>query len=61
MNKPTYYLWTHDFESKEDMLIAKEKYTTLEFRVVTLNAGSDNQNIQDGIKALIRNHMHDCN
>lgn len=59
MNKPTYYLWTHDFESKEDMLIAKERYTNLGFRVVTLHAGSDSQSIQEGIKSLIRNHIYD--
>ena len=58
MHKPTYYLWAHEFESKEDMLIAKKGYTNLGFRVVTLHGGPDNQNIQDGIKALIKNHIH---
>ncbi|MEG2428533.1 MAG: hypothetical protein RSB58_08900 [Clostridium sp.] len=59
MNKPTYYLWAHDFKTKEDMLTAKERFTSLGFRVVTLHGGTDDQNIQDGIKMLIKNHIHD--
>lgn len=56
MHKPTYYLWKNNFSSQEEFEAAKEKYRKLGFRVVTYVDGKKNQNIHDGLKAVIQNH-----
>ncbi|WP_373249137.1 hypothetical protein [Mediterraneibacter gnavus] len=58
MSKPTYYLWQNDFSSQEECNLAKEKYTKLGFRVVTYLDGTENKNIHDGLKAVIKNHYN---
>lgn len=57
MHKPTYYLWRNDFASQEALEAAKEKYQKLGFRVVTYLDGQEDQNIHDGLKAVIQNHI----
>lgn len=56
MKKPTYYLWRSDFSTQENYEQTKENFTRLGFRTVTYLDGSENENIHDGIKQLIRNH-----
>lgn len=37
----------------------KEKYIRMGFRVVTFKDGPADRNIEEGIKALIKNHIAD--
>lgn len=57
MNKPTYYLWKADFQTEEEFIHTKEKYTDLGFRVVTYIDGNSSRDIHGGIRALIKNHL----
>lgn len=59
MAKPTYYLWKSDFQSEEEFAHIKERYTNFGFRVVTYQDGQRENNIHDGLKALIKNHFFD--
>lgn len=59
MGKPTYYLWRDDFSSQEEYEKKKKWYIQAGFRVVTFKEGPHKFNIEEGIKALIRNHVND--
>ncbi len=56
MSKPTYYLWRNNFSSQEEFETAKEQYRKHGFRVVTYLDGKKDENIHDGLKAIIKNH-----
>lgn len=56
LKKPNYYLWKSDFQNDTALLQAKAKYTQLGFRVVIYQDGRKENNIHDGLKALIKNH-----
>lgn len=58
MNKPTYRLWKTDFQTEEEFIQEKKKYTSLGFRVVTYLDGNSHMDIHNGLKALIQNHMN---
>jgi len=55
--KPTYYLWKADYQNEKKYLDAKEKYSNLGFRVVTFKDGLKENNIHQGLKAIIQNHF----
>lgn len=57
LQKPTYYLWRTDYTSLEDFEADREKYIKTGFRVVTFTDGQPHKNIDNGIKAVIRNHI----
>ena len=57
LGKPTYYLWKNDFPTEEAFEQTKEKYRKLGFRVVTYLDGRSENNIHDGLKAIIKNHL----
>ncbi len=59
MKKPTYYLWRDDYSSQEEYTKMKEKYIRMGFRVVTFKDGPADRDIQEGIRALIKNHISD--
>ena len=59
MKKPTYYLWKNNFSSQEEYEKTKEKYRNLGFRVVTYLDGKNDNNIHDGLKAVIKHHFHE--
>ncbi len=61
MGKPTYYLWYNNDSSPEEYLNTKERYTKLGFRVVTFKDGENHQDIQEGIRSVIKNHIADFN
>ena len=56
MSKPIYDLWKKDFTSQKEFEITKEKFKKLGFRVVTYMDGQPDNNIHDGLKAVIKNH-----
>lgn len=56
MTKPTYYLWKSDFPNDDALSKEKKKYTDFGFRVVVYQDGQNRKNINDGLKALIKNH-----
>ena len=56
MSKPTYYLWKNEFQTEQEFLNLKTKYKHLGFRVVVFGDGSPNKDINEGIKAVIKNH-----
>lgn len=56
MSKPTYYLWRNEFKSEQEFEEIKTKYRSLGFRVVTFLDGSQDKDINEGIRAVIRNH-----
>ena len=56
MSKPTYYLWRNEFQTQQEFEEIKTKYRELGFRVVTFLDGSPDKDINEGIKAVIRNH-----
>jgi len=56
LTKPTYYLWNSDFQNEDALSKEKEKYTGFGFRVVVYQDGESENNIHDGLKALIKNH-----
>ncbi|MCD8324505.1 MAG: hypothetical protein LUC32_06105 [Clostridiales bacterium] len=57
-SKPTYYLLRSDFNSDEDFNAERDKYIKMGFRVVSLREGANND-INAGIKALVKNHWTD--
>ncbi|MCI8941131.1 MAG: hypothetical protein HFH12_14300 [Dorea sp.] len=59
LGKPTYYLWRDDFSSQEEYEKKKKWYTKAGFRVVTFKEGPNKPDIEEGIKALIKNHLND--
>lgn len=60
--KPTYYLWKNGNSPEDTIEKQKEQLLKYGFRVTILNDGSINKDINNGMKALIRNHMNvaDC-
>ena len=56
MSKPTYYLWKNEFQTPEEFEKIKTKYRELGFRVVVFGDGSPDKDINEGIKAVIKNH-----
>lgn len=59
MRKPTYYIWRDNYSTQEECDITKEHYTKMGFRVVTFKGGRNNYDIQEGIRAVIKNHIID--
>lgn len=59
MKKPTYYLWRSDFSTQEEYKTVKDRFEKIGFRVVTYLDGKQDQDIHDGIKALVRNHWEE--
>lgn len=59
MTKSSHYLWKSDFQDEDALLKEKRKYTDLGFRVVIFQDGHNENNIHDGLKALIKNHYPD--
>lgn len=57
--KPTYYLWKNDNSSEDMIEKQKEQLLKYGFRVTILNNGSTSQDINNGMKALINNHIND--
>ncbi len=57
MNKPTYYLLKTDFKTQADFESEKELYSRLGFRVVTFQDGQSDNDIHEGLKAIIKNHI----
>lgn len=56
MARPAYYLWKSDFPNEDALSKEKKKYTDFGFRVVVYQDGPKENNIHDGLKALIKNH-----
>ena len=56
MSKPTYYLWRNEFQTPQEFEDIKTKYRNLGFRVVTFLDSNQDKDINDGIKAVIKNH-----
>lgn len=59
LKKPTYYLWKTDFPTCEEFEKVREKYIKIGFRVVTFQDGRADRDINEGMKAVIKNHMQD--
>ena len=58
MSKPTYYLWRNEFHTEKEFLSLKTKYKELGFRVVVFWDGSPDKDINEGIKAVVKNHYN---
>lgn len=59
MRKPTYYIWCSAATPPEEIARQKNLYAELGFRVVTFFDGDIHKDINDGLKALIKNHIYD--
>ena len=59
MRKPTYYIWRDNYSTQEEYEITKERYTKMGFRVVTFKDGRNGCDIQEAIRAVIKNHIID--
>ena len=59
MRKPTHYIWRDNYSTQEEYEIAKERYTKMGFRVVTFKDGRNDNDIHEGIRAVIKNHIID--
>lgn len=59
MQKPSYYLRRSDFSTQDEYENTKKHFTQMGFRVVTFMQSQSNHDIQEGIKALIQNHISD--
>lgn len=59
MRKPTYYIWRDSYSTQEEYEVTKECYTRMGFRIVTFKDGWNNNDIQEGIRAVIKNHIID--
>lgn len=57
MRRPTYYIWRDSYFTQEEYEVTKERYTRMGFRVVTFKDGRNDNDIQEGIRAVIRNHI----
>ncbi|MEE1312324.1 MAG: hypothetical protein UHS41_01050 [Lachnospiraceae bacterium] len=57
MKKTTYYLWKSDNQTDKEFESIKQKLFQMGFRVVTFESGQKESAIQNGIKAIIRNHI----
>lgn len=57
LRKSTYYIWRDDYSTQEEYKITKEHYTKMGFRVVTFKDGRSDYDIQEGIRAVIKNHI----
>lgn len=57
MAKPNYYLWKTEDISMEEIERKKQHWKALGFRVVTFVDGSKEKDINEGIKAVIKNHI----
>ena len=56
MSKPTYYLWKNEFETVQEFEKEQKKYRSFGFRVVTFQDGKSDKDINEGLKAVIKNH-----
>ncbi|WMJ89340.1 hypothetical protein [Anaerocolumna sp. MB42-C2] len=56
-SKPTYYIWKTDEMKQEEYEYIKNYWTSLGFRTVTFVDGSSNKDINEGLKAVIKNHI----
>ena len=56
MEIPTYYLWKDAAMSDDDLDAQKKYYQTLGFRVATFQDGDATQDINEGLKTIIKNH-----
>ena len=56
MSKPTYYLWKSKFQTPQELEKEQKKYRNLGFRVVTFQDGKSDKDINEGLKAVIKNH-----
>lgn len=59
VRKPTYYIWLNNCSTREEYEMIKKRYTKMGFRVVTFQDGRNNYDIQEGIRAVIKNHLID--
>lgn len=57
--KPTYYLWKDGNSPEERIEKQKEQLLKYGFRVTILKNGSTSKDINNGIKALLNNHIND--
>ena len=53
---PTYYLWKDAAMSEDDLDTQKRYYQALGFRVVTFRDGTPAQDLNEGLKMIIKNH-----
>lgn len=53
---PTYYLWKNAAMSDEELDTQKNYYRALGFRVVTFQDGDTTLDINEGLRAIIKNH-----
>lgn len=59
LGKPTYYIWRDSCSTQEEYEATKERYTRMGFRAVTFKDGRNDNDIQEGIRAVIKNHIID--
>lgn len=57
LKKIPYYLWRSSFSSQEAYEQAKRRLSDMGFRVIAFIDGPDSRPIQEGIRAVIRNHL----
>lgn len=57
MSKPPYYLWRNEFQTSQEFEKEREKYRRLGFRVITFLDGKLDKDINEGMKAVIGNHI----
>jgi hypothetical protein len=55
--KPTYYLWKTKDTNEEELENQKKYWSSLGFRVVIFIDGDCEKDINEGIKAVIHNHI----
>ena len=56
-SKPTYYIWKTEEMNEKEFKRIKDYWTSLGFRTVTFLDGSSNKDINEGLKAVIKNHI----
>lgn len=56
MDKSTYYLWISEETDLEELEREKMYWKKLGFRVAVFIDGDNNKDINEGLKAVIRNH-----
>ncbi len=57
--KPTYYLWRNGNGTEDLLEEQKEQLLKYGFRVTILRNGCKSKDIDNGIKALLNNHIND--
>jgi len=55
--KPTYYLWKTKDTNEDELENQKRYWSSLGFRVVIFIDGDCEKDINEGIKAVIHNHI----